>query len=131
MPEYVLLMNWTDRAVTQLGVPEPGEVVAEGASQQPTDIVPLLTDTLEERLGLGKVERIYWTLGGYDLVVAVSADSDEVVAGLALYLGSLGLVRTTTLRAFNQRDMSLGEGREAGGEGAEPETVWDIFSRCH
>lgn len=120
MPQYVLLMNWTDQAVLKMQQAAPGELGPDGA--EATEIGTLLEVTLKEKLE-GTLDAIYWTLGGYDVVAVVTADSDAVVAGLALFLGSKGLVRTQTLRAFGASDMTASPA--AGG------TVWDAFSRCH
>lgn len=42
----------------------------------------------------------YYTLGRYDLVWIVEAPNDEAIASLTLSLGSLGNVRSETLKAF-------------------------------
>jgi uncharacterized protein with GYD domain len=36
----------------------------------------------------------------HDIIAVVEADSDDAMAKFALSLGSVGAVRTTTLRAF-------------------------------
>lgn len=48
----------------------------------------------------GKMIGFYATMGEYDYVSIGEAPSDEVVMAFALALGSLGNVRTTTLKAF-------------------------------
>jgi len=48
-----------------------------------------------------KVRDIYWCLGRYDIVTILEGD-DEAVAALGLTSGSLGNVRTETLRAMDQ-----------------------------
>ena len=45
---------------------------------------------------------LYLTMGEYDLVAIVEAPSDDAVAKFALALGSLGNVRTKTLKAFSE-----------------------------
>jgi len=50
------------------------------------------------------IKEIYWTLGHYDLVVVLEGD-DEAVTSTLLKLGSLGNVRSETLRAFSATDM--------------------------
>jgi uncharacterized protein with GYD domain len=47
-----------------------------------------------------EIKEFYLTMGRYDFVVVVEAPDDETVAKLALATGSLGNVRTETLRAF-------------------------------
>lgn len=51
------------------------------------------------------VKDIYWTLGSHDVVVIVDAPNEETVMSLLLGLGSLGNVRTQTLRGFSAEEM--------------------------
>jgi uncharacterized protein with GYD domain len=48
-----------------------------------------------------KVREIFWTLGEYDLVSIVEAPDDETAEALLLGVGSMGNVRSQTLRAFS------------------------------
>jgi uncharacterized protein with GYD domain len=50
----------------------------------------------------GKVVDVYWTLGQYDLVAIAEAPDDETAAAIAVKQGSLGNVRTLTMRAFGK-----------------------------
>jgi uncharacterized protein with GYD domain len=52
------------------------------------------------------IKDIYWTLGQYDVVAIVESPDDTVMTALGLALGKSGNVRTQTLRAFSQSDMS-------------------------
>ncbi len=52
------------------------------------------------------VKEIYWTLGRYDIVSIIDALDDTTVTALGLSLGKAGNIRTETLRAFSQADMS-------------------------
>ena len=52
-----------------------------------------------------KVKDIYWTIGGYDVVAILEAPDDETVMSVLVSLGSLGNVRTQTLRAFSAEEM--------------------------
>jgi len=47
----------------------------------------------------------YWTLGRYDAVAIYEAPDDETAIRLMLTLGSLGNVRTETLRAYSAKEM--------------------------
>jgi uncharacterized protein with GYD domain len=47
-----------------------------------------------------KVLSIYWCLGQYD-IVAIMEGEDEAVAAVGLTNGSLGSIRTETLRAMD------------------------------
>ena len=51
------------------------------------------------------VKEIYWTIGTCDAVIIMDAADDETMAAIMLGLGSLGNVRTQTLRAFNSSEM--------------------------
>jgi uncharacterized protein with GYD domain len=50
-------------------------------------------------------KEIYWTLGQYDIVVIVEAPNEEAVTSVLFSAGSLGNVRTQTLRAFSAEEM--------------------------
>ncbi len=56
-------------------------------------------DKLADKAGV-KVEGQYWTLGNYDGVLILSADSEEKVLHLLTQLAALGNVRTQTMPAF-------------------------------
>ena len=58
---------------------------------------------MAEKLGVA-VKGFYYTLGNYDLVVVLEG-TDEAVTTALLKVGSLGNVRTQTLRAFSVEDM--------------------------
>ncbi len=49
-----------------------------------------------------KVKEFYSVMGKYDTVFIVEAPDDETIAKLTLTIGSLGNVRTETLRAFTE-----------------------------
>jgi uncharacterized protein with GYD domain len=90
MPRYVGLLNWTDQGISNY-----------------RDTVRRVEDAraASEQLGVRIVD-IYWTLGGYDLLVVLEASDDEALTAFLLQLGSLGNVRTQTLRAFDADEMS-------------------------
>lgn len=54
---------------------------------------------LAEKAGVS-VKSVHWTIGHYDLVVVVEG-SDEAVTSVLLKGGSLGNIRTETLRGFS------------------------------
>jgi uncharacterized protein with GYD domain len=54
---------------------------------------------MAEKAGIA-VKSVHWTIGRYDLVTVVEG-SDEAYTALLLKLGSLGNVRTETLRGFS------------------------------
>jgi uncharacterized protein with GYD domain len=51
-----------------------------------------------------EMKDLYLTMGVYDLVAIVEANNDEAVAKFALALGSIGNVRSTTLKAFTEKE---------------------------
>jgi len=48
--------------------------------------------------------QLYYTFGEYDFVMLVEAPSDETMLKNLLSLGSLGNVRTTTLKAWTESE---------------------------
>ena len=56
-------------------------------------------DKLAAKAGV-KVEGQYWTLGRYDGVLILSADSESKVLRVLTELAALGNVRTQTMQAF-------------------------------
>lgn len=59
-------------------------------------------DRMAAKAGV-KIEGQYWTLGAYDGVLIVSADSEEKALHCLAELASQGNVRTETLRAFSDK----------------------------
>lgn len=90
MATYVALINWTDQGIRDYK-----------ATSARADAFA----TLLEGLG-GKVRELLWTIGPYDIVGILEAPDDETITAAALKLGSLGNVRTTTLRAFNRDELT-------------------------
>lgn len=54
----------------------------------------------------GSVGEIFWTLGQYDVVLILRAPSDEVAARIMTKAGSLGNLKSQTLRALTEKEMS-------------------------
>ncbi|MGH8661389.1 MAG: GYD domain-containing protein [Burkholderiales bacterium] len=59
---------------------------------------------MAKKLGV-TVKEVYWTVGHYDVVVILEGE-DEAVTATLLKVGSLGNVRSETLRAFSGAEMS-------------------------
>jgi uncharacterized protein with GYD domain len=57
-----------------------------------------------KKMGI-KVTGIYWTLGSYDGVIICEAPDEETVTAALLHVGTLGSVRTRTVRAFDATEM--------------------------
>ena len=90
MPRYVVLVNWTDQGLKN--VKQTIERTDHG-------------EDIAEKHGL-KLEQAYWTVGAYDMVTVFEAPNDEAIRAHLLEMGSLGNVRTTTLRAYDEEEMS-------------------------
>ena len=90
MAKYVMLINWTEQGVKNYrDSVERGKAGAAAA----------------EKLG-GKMTKIYWTLGAYDLVAVMEFPDDETATAFALALSSAGNVRTSTMRAYDEAEMN-------------------------
>ena len=88
MPAYVLLLNYTDQGIRSVKEsPQRAQAVRR----------------LIESLG-GSMPHLYWTIGPYDLVAIVEAPNDEVLSSALMAIASQGNVRTTTLRAFDEKE---------------------------
>jgi uncharacterized protein with GYD domain len=90
MPTYAVLLNWTEQGIRN--VRETIKRTDSGAQ-------------LAEKHRL-KLERVYWTVGPYDMVAIFEAPDDEAISAHLLEIGSLGNVRTITLRAYDEEEMS-------------------------
>ena len=53
-----------------------------------------------------RIQQTYWTFGRYDIVHVFEAPDDETAAAVSFTLGSMGNVRTETLRAFVIEEMT-------------------------
>jgi uncharacterized protein with GYD domain len=85
MPNYILLVNWTDQGIKNMKDSVKRAKSFEGAI---------------EKMG-GKSLGLYYTMGKHDIVAIVEAPNDEAIASVLYSTGSLGNVRTETLRAFS------------------------------
>jgi uncharacterized protein with GYD domain len=85
MPRYILLINWTAQ-----GIKNVKDTVKRAKS----------FENAIEKAG-GKSHGLYYTIGRHDMVAMVEAPSDEAIAAVLFSLGSLGNVRTETLKAFS------------------------------
>jgi uncharacterized protein with GYD domain len=57
-----------------------------------------------EKMGMKIVEE-FWTMGAYDVVIVVDAPDDQTMSAFMLKIGSLGNVKSHTMRAFRKDDM--------------------------
>ena|SRR5437763_12053119 len=88
MARFVMLMNYTDKGITQVkDSPKRADTFREWAVKHGATVEVLL-----------------WTMGAYDGVAILSAPDDAAMATLAMALGQLGFIRSTTLRAFDKAE---------------------------
>ena len=90
MPTYIALVNFTEQGIRNI--------------KQTTDRAKALS-AAAAKLGV-KVKETYWTMGAYDAVLVVDAQNDEAITALALSAGSLGNIRTQTMRAYSADEMN-------------------------
>jgi uncharacterized protein with GYD domain len=88
MATFISLLNFTDQGIRNVKDSPDRYDAFRGAAEQ---------------LGV-KVTSIWWTVGSYDLVATLEGP-EEAVTSLLLKLGSLGNVRTQTLRGYSQQEM--------------------------
>ena len=88
MVTYLMLLNWTDQGIKNV----------KDSPKRLDGVKKLAKD-----LG-GEVKSFYMTLGAYDLVLIVEMPNNDKLANFVLKLGSLGNVRSTTLRAYSEDD---------------------------
>lgn len=84
MATYIILISYTDQGIRNVK-DSPKRLDA--------------AKKLLKEMG-GEFKQVYLTMGAYDIVTVVEAPSDEAIAKFALVVGSLGNIRTTTLKAF-------------------------------
>ncbi len=87
MPHYIVLINWTEQGIRNA---KDSINRAQAARSQ------------AEKMG-GKLE-VYYTLGEYDIVAHVEMPNDDTAMQFLLWLGSLGNVRTKTLKAWTEAE---------------------------
>ena len=86
MAQYIMLINWTDQGVRNVKDSPKRLETARGVAK---------------KLGM-ELKDFHLTMGDYDMVGHLDAPNDEVVAKFILGLGTLGNVRTKTLKAFSE-----------------------------
>ena len=91
MVRYVILLNFTDQ-----GIQNVKQTVERAKAFK----------TTADRLGV-QLKELYWTQGQYDLVGTIEAPDEETGMALLLALGSLGNVRSKTLRAYSADEMTV------------------------
>ena len=88
MARYVTLLKFTDQGSKNVkDSPSRGRAFAKVAA----------------KAGV-KVDGQYWTVGKFDGVLVLSADSEQKILKLLVDLVALGNVRTQTLQAFSDKE---------------------------
>ncbi|MBI2989085.1 MAG: GYD domain-containing protein [Deltaproteobacteria bacterium] len=90
MATYIVLVNFTDQGIRNI--------------KQTTERAKAVT-AAAQRLGI-KVNDIYWTMGMCDVVLVADAPNDEAITAWTLGAGSLGNIRTQTMRAFSADELN-------------------------
>ncbi len=88
MATYIILINYTDQGIRNIK-----------DSPKRLDAAKKMLKTLG-----GEIKDFYLTMGSYDLAIVAEAPSDDVIAKFSLASGSLGNIRTTTLKAFPEAE---------------------------
>jgi len=87
---YIALVNFTDQGIRHI--------------KQTTERAKAL---IQAAANLGvRIKDIYWTMGAFDAVFTAEAADDETITAFAVSIGSLGNIRTQTLRAFPADEMT-------------------------
>ncbi len=88
MATFITLMNFTDQGIRNIK-----------ESPDRYDAFLEMAEKLEVT-----IKNVYWTVGHYDVVMVVEG-SEEAATSLLLNLGSLGNVRTQTLRGYTVEEI--------------------------
>jgi uncharacterized protein with GYD domain len=87
LPSFVVLGNWTEQGIRN--VQDAPKRIRE-------------THSIVEKAG-GKMQ-LFYTLGKFDFVMIVEVPNDDVVMAIILCLGSMGNLRTTTMKAWTEAE---------------------------
>lgn len=89
MVRYVTLLNFTDQ-----GIRNVKQTIERAKAFK----------AMAEKSG-ATLKDLYWTQGPHDLVATMEVSDEETGMSLLLALGSMGNIRTQTLRAFTADEM--------------------------
>ena len=90
MMTYVALVNWTEQGIKEF----------RDTTERAEEFSKLI-----ENSG-GKVRELVWTVGEYDMVCVADFPDEETGVAALLRVGSLGFIRSKTLRAFGAQEMA-------------------------
>ncbi len=88
MSTYILHLNWTDQGIRRV------------------KHSPERLDAAKKALKAmgGELKAFYMTQGTYDILLILTVPNDAILAKFVLTLGSLGNVRTTTVKAYTEAE---------------------------
>lgn len=89
MPTYISLLRYTDQGIRSV----------KGAPERIAN-----AEKLFQQVG-AKLSQLYLTMGRYDYIAIIEAPDEATVTKAALALGSLGNIRTETLRAYGRPEI--------------------------
>ena len=90
MPMFICSLKWTDQGIRSVkDAPKRAQASRE----------------LAKKLGI-EIKEVYLTSGENDLLLIVESSSGDNVAKFALATGSLGNVRTRTVRAWSESEFA-------------------------
>jgi uncharacterized protein with GYD domain len=89
MARYISLIQFTDQGIRNIKdtIKRTEAAIAEA-----------------EKMGMKIVDQ-FWTMGAYDVVVLLDAPDGATMTAFVLKAGSLGNVKTQTMRAFRREEM--------------------------
>ena len=90
MAIYISLISFTDQGIRNI--------------KQSPERAQAFRDMVEK--AGATVKAIYWTLGNYDLVAITDVPDDATAMTLLLTTGSIGNIRTQTLKGFSAEEMA-------------------------
>lgn len=90
MKTYVALINWTEQGIREFrDTTERAEAFSK----------------MVQNSG-GKVRELVWTVGEYDMVCVADFPDEEAGVAALLKVGSLGNIRSKSMRAFSAQEMT-------------------------
>lgn len=87
IPVFVVLGNWTEQGIKKI-------TESPDRAKETHDMV--------KKAG-GKMQ-LFYTMGRYDFVMIIEVPKDEDAMAILLCLGSMGNIRTTTMKAWTESE---------------------------
>lgn len=89
IPVFVVLGNWTDQGIRKV-----------------TDVPKRAKETHDMVTKAGGKMQLFYTMGKYDFTSIIEVPKDEDLMAILLCLGSMGNIRTTTMKAWSESEAS-------------------------